>query len=73
MNIIIAQVPVLNAPEDDQSEECNNFPLESINTANGIFEVVVFYHPDIESGLNTKHWLMAYGLWLMEANLRDEF
>ena len=45
---------------DEQSEECNDFPLESI-TANGIFEVVDFYHPDLESGLNSKHWLMAYG------------
>ena len=47
------------------SEECDDFPLESIVTANGIFETVDFYHPDIESGLNSKHWLM-------ETNPRDE-
>ena len=51
--------------EYEQSEECNDFPLESIVTANGIFEAVDFYHPDLESGLNSKHWLM-------EANPRGE-
>ena len=40
-------------------------PFESIVTANGIFETVDFYHPDLESGLNSKHWLM-------ETNPRDE-
>jgi hypothetical protein len=41
----------------EQREECNDFPLESIVTANSIFEAVDFYHPDPESGLNSKHWL----------------
>ena len=50
---------------DERSEECNDFPLESILAANGIYEAVDFYHPDLESGLNSKHWLM-------EANPRDE-
>ena len=40
---------------DERSEECNDFPLESIITANGIFEVVDLYHPDLESGLNLRH------------------
>ena len=50
---------------DEPIEDCNDFPLESIVAANGIFEAVDFYHPDLESGLNSKHWLM-------EANPRDE-
>ena len=50
---------------NEQSEECNDCPLESIITANDIFEAVNFYHPDLESGFNSKHWLM-------EANPRDE-
>ena len=43
---------------DEQSEDCNDFPFESTILANGIFESVDFYHPDLESGLNSKHWLM---------------
>ena len=50
---------------DVQSEDCIDFPPESIVTANGIFEAVDFYHPDLESGLNSKHWLM-------DANPSDE-
>ena len=57
---------------DERSEECNDFPLESIIAANGLYETIDFYHPDLESGLNSKHWLMACGLWLMETNPRDE-
>ena len=37
----------------ESSEECDDFPLESIVTANGIFETVHFCHPDLESGLNS--------------------
>lgn len=33
-------------------------PIESLVTANGIFEAVEFYNSDIVSGLNSKHWLM---------------
>ena len=40
------------------SEDCDDFPLESIVTACGIYETVDFYHPDLESGRNSKHWLM---------------
>ena len=50
---------------DERSEECNDFPLESIIAANGFYETIDFYHPDLENGLNSKHWLM-------EANPRDE-
>ena len=50
---------------NEPSEECNDCPLESIITANDIFEAVNFYHPDLETGFNSKHWLM-------EANPRDE-
>ena len=42
----------------------NDLPSESI-VANGIFEAVDFYNPELVSGLNSKHWLM-------EANPRDE-
>ena len=30
------------------TEDCNDFPLESIVTANAIFESVDFYYPDLE-------------------------
>ena len=50
---------------DEHSEDCADLPIESIVTANGIFEAVDFYNFDIVSGLNSKHWLM-------EPNPRDE-
>ena len=50
---------------DEQSEDCDDFPLESITAATIIYESIDFYDPDHVSGLNSKHWLM-------EANLRDE-
>ena len=31
---------------DELSEDCNDFPLESIVTANGIFKAVDFYHTE---------------------------
>ena len=49
---------------NEQSEECNGCPLESITTANDIFEAVNFYHPDLESAWFQLKTL-AYGLWLM--------
>ena len=52
---------------DEQSEDCNDFPLESIIAANSIFETVDFYNPDLEwselQALAYGLWLMAYGLW----------
>ena len=50
---------------DEWGEDCDDFPLESIVTANGIFESTDFYNPDLVSGLNSYHWLMG-------ANLSDE-
>ena len=39
-------------------DEMSDFPLQSIVTACGIYKMVDFYHPDLKSGLSSKHWLM---------------
>ena len=49
---------------EELSEDCNDFPLEFIVTANGIYESIDFYDPDLISRLNSRHWLM-------ESNPRD--
>ena len=37
--------------ESEMSEDCDDFLLESIVTAYGIYETVDFYHPDLETEL----------------------
>ena len=46
--------PIVGAVLDEESDDCSDFPLESIIAANGIFKL----HFDLESGLNSKYWLM---------------
>ena len=63
--VVEAVVQFYESGVDELNEDCDDFPLESNITASGIFEGVDFYHSDLESGLNSKHWLM-------EANVSDE-
>ena len=63
--IVEAVVQFYESGVYELNEDCDDFPLESIITAKGIFEAVDFYHPDLESGLSSKHWLM-------EANVSDK-
>ena len=63
--VVEAVVQFYESGVDKLNEDCDDFPLESIITATGIFEAVDFYHPDLESGLNSMHWLM-------EANVSDK-
>ena len=41
---------------DELSQDSDDFPLESIIAANGIYESIDFDDPDLVSGLNSKHW-----------------